>query len=172
MSSKKKTIEGKAEASTSAVVGAHSTIENKRKKIDENQNFIITDVNTCDASNPSRIPLKSELTQGKVDLVRILFFGESFIVIYEKIAFLDLDFHVGKSAKEDVDKEEFKTPGQDIASTTPNKEIKKWIPQQVIEFLGKKKADLCLIKEDLEIIETNRIAGQEFLSLTKEELMQ
>ncbi|KAG9288580.1 hypothetical protein G9A89_008452 [Geosiphon pyriformis] len=101
MSSKRKTVEW--EAITSAVVGADSTIENKRKKIDENQNFIITDVNTCDASSPSRIPLKS-------DLVRVLFFGESFIVIYEKIAFLDLDFHVGESAQEDVDKEEFKTP--------------------------------------------------------------
>ncbi|KAG9286907.1 hypothetical protein G9A89_012457 [Geosiphon pyriformis] len=121
MSSKKKTIEGKAEASTFVIVSTDSTIENKRKKIDVNQDFIIIDVNICDASNPSKIPLKSELTQGKIDLVQVLFFGESFIVIYEKIAFLDLDFYVGKSAKEDVDKEEFKTPGQDIASTTPNK---------------------------------------------------
>ncbi|KAG9296669.1 hypothetical protein G9A89_009928 [Geosiphon pyriformis] len=134
MSSKRKTVEG--EASTFAVVGADSTIENKRKKIDENQDFIITDVNTCDASNPSRIPLKSELTQGKVDLVRVLFFGESFIVIYKKIAFLGLDFHVGESAQEVVDKEKLKTP------------------------------------EGLDIIETNRIAGQDFLLLTKEELMR
>ncbi|KAG9296670.1 hypothetical protein G9A89_009929 [Geosiphon pyriformis] len=77
MSSKRKTIEW--EATTSAVVGTDLTIENKRKKIDENQNFIITDVNTY------------------------------------------LDFHVGESVQEDMDKEEFKTSDQDIASNTPNK---------------------------------------------------
>ncbi|KAG9301730.1 hypothetical protein G9A89_003275 [Geosiphon pyriformis] len=51
-------------------------------------------------------------------------------------------------------------------------EIKKWAPQQVNEFLKKKSEELFLIKEDLDIIKTNRIAGQDFLLLTEEKLMQ
>ncbi|KAG9293140.1 hypothetical protein G9A89_010477 [Geosiphon pyriformis] len=70
------------------------------------------------------------------------------------------DFGIdGESAQYDVGKEEVE-------------EIKKWTPQQVNEFLKKKSEELFLIKEDLDIIKTNRIAGQDFLLLTEEKLMR
>ncbi|KAG9298607.1 hypothetical protein G9A89_000826 [Geosiphon pyriformis] len=70
------------------------------------------------------------------------------------------DFGIdGKSAQYNVGKEKVE-------------EIKKWAPQQVNEFLEKKSEELFLRKEDLNIIKTNRISGQIFLLLTKENLMQ
>ncbi|KAG9299852.1 hypothetical protein G9A89_003396 [Geosiphon pyriformis] len=72
--------------------------------------------------------------------------------------FKDFDID-GKFVQYDVGKEEVE-------------EIKKWALQQIIEFLEKKSEELFLIKEDLDIIKTNRISGQDFLLLTEEKLLQ
>ena len=49
-------------------------------------------------------------------------------------------------------------------------EIKKWSPQQVLEFLEKKKDELFLNNDDTEIIKDNRVSGPAFLRLTAEKL--
>ncbi|KAG9292749.1 hypothetical protein G9A89_002673 [Geosiphon pyriformis] len=144
MSNKRKITE--SEASTSS---ADSTIEIKRRKTEDS---IIPDVSTSDASNSSINDLKTELTHGKVD------FGLE-----------DLDIG-GESAQDNVGKEEVETPSQDV---TPNKEeIETWAPQQINKFLKKKSKELFLREKDLNIIKDNWIAGQDFLLLTKEELMR
>ncbi|CAG8596691.1 8134_t:CDS:2 [Ambispora leptoticha] len=51
-------------------------------------------------------------------------------------------------------------------------EIKKWSPQQVLEFLEKKKDELFLNDKHIKIIEDQEVAGQDFLLLTEEKLMQ
>ncbi|CAG8579110.1 15603_t:CDS:2 [Acaulospora colombiana] len=51
------------------------------------------------------------------------------------------------------------------------KEIKKWSPQQVLEFLEKKKDELFLKNQHIKIIEDQEISGQAFLDLTQDDLM-
>ncbi|RHZ82040.1 hypothetical protein Glove_114g16 [Diversispora epigaea] len=48
----------------------------------------------------------------------------------------------------------------------------KWSPQQLIKFFEKKKDKLFLKPEYIEIIKYQDIAGQDFLMLTEEKLMQ
>ena len=65
------------------------------------------------------------------------------------------------------------TKDREVTSTTPSiEEIKKWSPEQVITFLKTKKNDLYLREQDIKIIENNWIAGQAFLCLNEEKLMQ
>ncbi|CAG8564352.1 5724_t:CDS:2 [Ambispora gerdemannii] len=65
------------------------------------------------------------------------------------------------------------TEGREVTSTTPSiEEIKKWSPEQVITFLKSRKNDLYLREQDIKIIEDNWVAGQAFLRLNEEKLMQ
>lgn len=62
---------------------------------------------------------------------------------------------------------------RESSSTTPSvEEIKTWNRTDVINFLQKKKEDLDIDNEDIEIIKRNKVAGQAFLRLTEEKLMQ
>ena len=62
---------------------------------------------------------------------------------------------------------------RESSSTTSSvEEIKKWKRADVINFLREKKEELDLDDEDIEIIRTIKVAGQAFLLLTEENLIQ
>ncbi|PKY43578.1 hypothetical protein RhiirA4_121346 [Rhizophagus irregularis] len=62
---------------------------------------------------------------------------------------------------------------REASSTTPSvEEIKKWKRADVMNFLREKQEDLDLDDEDIEIIRKNKVAGQAFLLLTEENLIQ
>ncbi|CAB4399643.1 unnamed protein product [Rhizophagus irregularis] len=72
---------------------------------------------------------------------------------------------------EDVESTEV-AKDREASSTTPSvEEIKKWKRSDVIKCLQENKEDLDLDDEDIEIIRTNKVAGQAFLLLTEEKLL-
>ncbi|CAG8670299.1 11049_t:CDS:2, partial [Ambispora gerdemannii] len=66
-----------------------------------------------------------------------------------------------------------KIPWQrDQSVITPSaEEIKKWSPQQVLEFLEKKKDELFINKKHIKLIEDQEVSGQAFVRLTAEKLI-
>jgi hypothetical protein len=73
---------------------------------------------------------------------------------------------------EDVESTEV-AKDREASSTTPSaEEIKKWKRSDIVKCLQENQEDLDLDDEDIEIIRTNKVAGQAFLHSTKDELMQ
>ncbi|PKK60830.1 hypothetical protein RhiirC2_235568 [Rhizophagus irregularis] len=103
--------------------------------------------------------LPREPSSGKACILRVLFCEEATHVI-DKIV-----------SMEDVESTEV-AKDREASSTTPSvEEIKKWKRSDVIKCLQENKEDLDLDDEDIEIIRTNKVAGQAFLLLTEEKLL-